>query len=94
MMNFENVTYNIVINGIALEDDMFKQLLRQVFGTEGSAHSYNAESGTGSVTIGGYHSVNKSDIAVSDDTRLVIDSDTDDTFCFQYLFQGVWLFQR
>ncbi len=84
---FENVTYNIVINGIALEDDMFKQLLRQVFGTEGSAHSYNAESGTGSVTIGGYHSINKSDIVISDDTKLVIDSDTDDTFVFNTYFK-------
>lgn len=84
---YETVTYNIVINGTDFDDDRFKSLLMQVFGTLGTNPSFNPESGMGSVTISGYHHINRNDIFISDDTKLVLDSDADDTFVFNTYYK-------
>lgn len=88
--NFETVTYTIIINGITIDENRFTELLNLVFGTVGSDHSFNAESGTGTVTISGYHNVNRVNIAVSDDTRLMFDTDSsedNDTFVFNTYYK-------
>ena len=86
---FETITYNLIIKGIEIDEDGFRQILRLVFGTEGSWHSYNSESGMGTVTISGYHNVNRVNIVIDDDTRLLLDdpSENGDTLVFNAYYR-------
>ena len=84
----ESVTYNIVINGISLDEDMFMHIAGKICPADISEHSFNADTGEGSIVVRGPHDINRGSIYNdAGDIRFELISETDGTFVYDTYYK-------
>lgn len=84
----ESFTYTVTINGSDLDDDMFMEIMRRIFYADITDHSFDADTGTGSIIIRGYHTVNREDVYDNTgNTMYRLSSDEDFSFVYDTYYR-------
>lgn len=84
----EGSTYSITVNGIDLDDAMFMDIVRKIFNTDDVSHTFDADTGSGSVTVNVRHTVNRNDIFSDDgNEKFVLTSGEDSDMIYDTYYR-------